>query len=112
MRIPLDSRDEMRLRRAMQNSPEYRRQAELRERMEAARQQANKAAQLEKEAFEEWEREDRFLDELIQIRDRHAPKTADEPWDECFCLVLQMIPEQRRYVRELWLDYAVLKRAE
>ena len=45
-----------------------------------------------------------ILDRLIEQRDRNAPKTADEPWNEEFREAVELIPEARRFLEECMMD--------
>lgn len=101
-RLPMNEREA----RAIQASPNNRRKLELQAQAEKTRQELEAEQRKAEEAFREWEHCDRFLNFLEDLRDRYAPKTPDEPWNNMFCMAIEMIPEYRAEARELWLNYA------
>lgn len=40
---------------------------------------------------------DRILEGLEEQRDRNAPKTPDEPWNDAFCTAVRLIPVAKRF---------------
>ena len=105
----LSKQDEMRIRRAMQNSPQQKRLEEMRTRIDRLRREQEERKEHERDAFRSWLQEDTFLQILEEIRDANQPKTPDEPWNETFCRVIQMIPEVKQKARGLWLNYTAIK---
>lgn len=102
LKVPVSDRAS----RAMKASPRNMRLQELQARAEETRRAFEAAQRRTEEAFRAWQDCDRFLHSLEDLRDAHAPKTPDEPWDDLFCMAVEMIPDYRREARELWLDYA------
>mgnify|MGYP007022096100 CR=1 FL=1 len=109
MAVILSPQDEMRLKRAIQNSPRNRRIQEMQLRVENAKRQEEERKQKELDSFEDWKITDMFVEMLEVSRDANVPKTIDEDWNETCCLAIQMIPEARRKARELWLNYSAGK---
>lgn len=109
MPVILSSQDEMRIRRAMQNSPQNKRREEMRCRVEQMRRKENERKYKEADAFRAWEQEDSFLRILEDIRDANKPQSPDEPWNTNFCYAISLIPDVKRKARDLWLNYTALK---
>ena len=109
MAVILSPLDEMRLRRAMQNSPKNRKIQEMQARVEAVRRQEEEKKQKEIETFTAWKNEDVFAQTLEIIRDANTPKSTDDEWNEAFCTSVAMLPAVKRKARELWLEYSAGK---
>lgn len=109
MAVILSPQDEMRLKRAIENSPRNRRIREMQLRVENAKRQEEERHQKELDTFEKWENTDILVEIMEMLRDANVPKTKDEDWNEIFCLTVQMIPEMRMEARELWLNYSAGK---
>ena len=50
------------------------------------------------------------LREYEDIRDSHAPKHPDDPWDDAFCESVRMIPALRELCRDVWFEYCNIDR--
>lgn len=79
------------------------------------RRRAEMAQKTRKEAieFQQWKERMKFdmallADRILEIaenqRDRHVPKTKDEPWDAKFCEAIRVIPAARRFAEDCMMD--------
>lgn len=105
----LSQRDQMRLQRAMQNSPENRRREELRNRLESIRRHEEEARQRETDAFRNWELTDRFRQQLEEIRDANRPTKPSDDLSPLYHLASMILPGVRDDAREFWLEYSAMK---
>lgn len=105
----LSDRDEMRLKRAIRESPQTKHIQELQAKIISVYDEANRIAKNEATAFAAWITADQFVRELERIRDDNAPHTPNEEWNEAFCLALRLLPEAREYAGNLWYQYTEIK---
>ena len=59
-----------------------------------------------------WYALDRSLHKLEQIRDEHAPKNANDEWDDAFCKAIEKMPELRDACEDVWFTYLNIDRPE
>ena len=105
----LNRRDEMRIKRAINESPQIKRSKELSEKVEAAKRTAEESKQHEENLFARWQVADRFITALENIRDAHMPKTPGERFDDEFALAVKLLPGAREYAENLWYEYNAIK---
>ena len=105
----LNQRDEMRLKRAVAESPQHKRMEELRAKVAETQLAAERAKRQEQIMFARWEEADRNVRELERIRDDNMPKFHDGEWNEKFCLAIQLLPDSIERAENLWYQYTQIK---
>ena len=99
----LSRRDEMRLQRAIRESPQNKRREELRKRVDELRKNADREKQKMIDAFHAWAEADLHVRILEEILD------ANNPDSEAYCIAVHEMPEAKAAARDLWLDYSTMK---
>jgi len=105
----LNQRDEMRLKRAVLESPQHKRMEELRAKVVETQLAVEHVKREEQIAFQLWEESDNTVKILERIRDDNMPKSPDDEWNEKFCLAIQMLPDAIERAENLWYQYTAIK---
>lgn len=81
---------------------------------EAAKQAENalkmRRTEQERKEREKQARFDRMLDAndevrmLEDVRDKYAPKTPQEHWNDAFCMAVEKLPAAREYAEKCWVE--------
>lgn len=106
-RIPGETVGEARFLQRMERAKQAQKERERRRHEQIARRIAEREQQ---EKDRQWRERamygmyllaDTLLDRLTDMRDRNAPRTPDEPWNEAFCQAVSAIPEAKRFLEEM-----------
>lgn len=59
----------------------------------------------EKYLFCSWFILDKELERFEKIRDKHAPKSIQDEWDDAFCYAIEKIHEVKELCKDIWFEY-------
>ena len=106
-RIPGETAAQSRFRQRMeraqqaQEEQEQRRHEAISRQIEMREHQEEMRRWKERMTFDLYLMAGMILDSLIDQRDRNAPKTADEEWNDSFCEAIRLIPEAKMFLEEM-----------
>lgn len=104
----LNQRDEMRLNRAIQKSPQTMRKQQLNAKVAAITRAEQLSLEDKKNAFLLWATADAHVRLLERIRNDNVPQNYDEPWNNHFALAVRLLPEARDFAEDCWYRYIKL----
>lgn len=104
----LTKRDEMRINRAVYESPQAKRKQQLNAKVAAMHRDEQLLLEDKENAFILWATADDHVRILEQIRDENAPKNYNDPWNNRFALAVRLLPEARDFAKDCWYRYIKL----
>ena len=105
MAASLDSTADMRLRRAISNSPANIHREEMQRRLRDARTRSEADKWIELMMYKLWRLADMIAARLEKDRDGCAPADREGEWPDTFCRMIEQCSEARTFAEDLYFDY-------